>query len=123
MRSNRSMSAMICSVSTPPSIAGRVPERWRLTGHDESETMPRIHGSCKGSHEIPRDQCYSELDGPVAQLDRASDFGSEGWGFDSLRGRQSSERFPSIFVDVRHPVRQWMIPRLQFRVGEVLRWR
>ena len=25
--------------------------------------------------------------GPVAQLDRASDFGSEGWGFDSLRGR------------------------------------
>jgi hypothetical protein len=24
---------------------------------------------------------------PVAQLDRASDFGSEGWGFDSLRGR------------------------------------
>jgi iron complex transport system substrate-binding protein len=26
--------------------------------------------------------------GPVAQLDRASDFGSEGWGFDSLRGRQ-----------------------------------
>src|SRR5258708_33923674 len=28
-------------------------------------------------------------DGPVAQLDRASDFGSEGWGFDSLRGRHS----------------------------------
>ena len=27
--------------------------------------------------------------GPVAQLDRASDFGSEGWGFDSLRGRHS----------------------------------
>ena len=28
--------------------------------------------------------------GPVAQLDRASDFGSEGWGFDSLRGRHKS---------------------------------
>ena len=27
--------------------------------------------------------------GPVAQLDRASVFGTEGWGFDSLRGRQS----------------------------------
>jgi hypothetical protein len=27
--------------------------------------------------------------GPVAQLDRASDFGSEGWGFDSLRGRHN----------------------------------
>jgi hypothetical protein len=26
------------------------------------------------------------VNGPVAQLDRASDFGSEGWGFDSLRG-------------------------------------
>ena len=25
---------------------------------------------------------------PVAQLDRASDFGSEGWGFESLRARQ-----------------------------------
>ncbi len=24
---------------------------------------------------------------PVAQLDRASDYGSEGWGFDSLRAR------------------------------------
>src|SRR6516162_6255144 len=30
--------------------------------------------------------------GPVAQLDRASDFGSEGWGFDSLRGRHYSKR-------------------------------
>ena len=28
-------------------------------------------------------------DGPVAQLDRASVFGTEGWGFKSLRGRQS----------------------------------
>ena len=32
--------------------------------------------------------------GPVAQLDRASDFGSEGWGFDSLRGRHSSNPLP-----------------------------
>ena len=28
--------------------------------------------------------------GPVAQLDRASVFGTEGWGFDSLRGRQQA---------------------------------
>ena len=28
-----------------------------------------------------------EASGPVAQLDRASDFGSEGWGFESLRAR------------------------------------
>jgi hypothetical protein len=33
--------------------------------------------------------------GPVAQLDRASDFGSEGWGFDSLRGRQNLKAFSS----------------------------
>src|SRR5437660_2260462 len=32
--------------------------------------------------------------GPVAQLDRASDFGSEGWGFDSLRGRHSFQNSP-----------------------------
>ena len=27
--------------------------------------------------------------GPVAQLDRALVFGTKGWGFESLRGRQS----------------------------------
>lgn len=27
--------------------------------------------------------------GHVAQLDRASDYGSEGWGFDSFRGHRS----------------------------------
>src|SRR6266436_1479554 len=36
--------------------------------------------------------------GPVAQLDRASDFGSEGWGFDSLRGRHSKSRFATCKV-------------------------
>ena len=30
---------------------------------------------------------------PVAQLDRASDFGSEGWGFESLRARDLDFRF------------------------------
>ncbi len=29
-------------------------------------------------------------DALVAQLDRASDYGSEGWGFESLRARQIS---------------------------------
>ena len=29
---------------------------------------------------------------PVAQLDRASDFGSEGWGFDSLRAYSAKLR-------------------------------
>src|SRR5467141_1694667 len=37
--------------------------------------------------------------GPVAQLDRASDFGSEGWGFDSLRGRHFSA--PLSIQDIR----------------------
>jgi hypothetical protein len=29
----------------------------------------------------------ARLNAPLAQLDRASDFGSEGWGFESLRAR------------------------------------
>jgi hypothetical protein len=36
---------------------------------------------------IFNDRSYA--DAPVAQLDRASDFGSEGWGFESLQARQS----------------------------------
>ena len=32
--------------------------------------------------------CRLRQAAPVAQLDRASDFGSEGWGFKSLRARQ-----------------------------------
>ena len=40
--------------------------------------------------------------GPVAQLDRASVFGTEGWGFDSLRGRHAMIRrfIPFIPPDV-----------------------
>ncbi len=37
-----------------------------------------------------------EARAPVAQLDRASDFGSEGWGFDSLRARQKTAAFPRL---------------------------
>src|SRR5207245_1419594 len=42
-----------------------------------------------------------EACGPVAQLDRASDFGSEGWGFDSLRGRHFSRSAPLSIQDIR----------------------
>ena len=38
------------------------------------------------------------LSGPVAQLNRASDYGSEGWGFESLRVR--SEVIPQGFFAV-----------------------
>jgi hypothetical protein len=34
---------------------------------------------------------------PVAQLDRASDFGSEGWGFESLQARHFSQFVAVIF--------------------------
>ena len=37
--------------------------------------------------------------GPVAQLDRASVFGTEGWGFESLRGRQL-EKGPSTVLGI-----------------------
>src|SRR6185312_4524227 len=35
---------------------------------------------------------------PVAQLDRASDYGSEGWEFESLRARHDATRFHRIGV-------------------------
>ncbi len=35
---------------------------------------------------LKNDNFVENRDGCVAQLDRASDFGSEGWGFESLRG-------------------------------------
>ena len=37
----------------------------------------------------PARRVYHGGPAPLAQLDRASDFGSEGWGFDSLRARHS----------------------------------
>ncbi len=37
---------------------------------------------------------------PVAQLDRASDFGSEGWGFESLRARQRGGRRRQTWADL-----------------------
>jgi hypothetical protein len=38
------------------------------------------------------DCTFCEFNAPVAQLDRASDFGSEGWGFKSLRVYQVGSR-------------------------------
>jgi hypothetical protein len=38
---------------------------------------------------------------PVAQLDRASDFGSEGWGFKSLRAHQKLLLVPNILHAAR----------------------
>src|SRR6185437_9403809 len=35
---------------------------------------------------------------PVAQLDRASDYGSEGWEFESLRARHDASLFQRIGV-------------------------
>ena len=40
---------------------------------------------------------------PVAQLDRASDFGSDGWGFDSLQAHSS---FPDLGDRTALPVPQ-----------------
>jgi hypothetical protein len=45
---------------------------------------------------VATDLSLKGLRGPVAQLDRASDFGSEGWGFDSLRGRHLFSSFSEL---------------------------
>src|SRR5208282_6339664 len=52
-----------------------------------------IRGELQCRIESAGERMSLPADGPVAQLDRASDFGSEGWGFDSLRGRHSKSRF------------------------------
>ncbi len=47
-------------------------------------------GQTMGPRTCVRGPANLELDSflaPVAQLDRASDFGSEGWGFESSRAR------------------------------------
>ena len=57
---------------------------------------------------------------PVAQLDRASDYGSEGWGFDSLRGRHfflDVARAPSPAKSRRSHSLPRQQPRAQKRCG------
>jgi hypothetical protein len=48
---------------------------------------------------------------PVAQLDRASDFGSEGWRFDSLRARQSNQSVVIVRIGFRArvPAREGLV--------------
>lgn len=49
--------------------------------------------SAVGSNPTSHPMRLSDLfEAPVAQLDRASDFGSDGWGFESLQARQSHQR-------------------------------
>ncbi len=40
---------------------------------------------------------------PLAQLDRASDYGSEGWGFDSLKVRHFFKSFLYPFKSFLYP--------------------
>jgi hypothetical protein len=50
-----------------------------------------------------------KFDAPVAQLDRASDFGSEGWGFESLRVYNTKglkKRFQALFFALRSGMTQ-----------------
>jgi hypothetical protein len=45
----------------------------------------RRYSKCQSLEFGGKDAYLGQYNAPVAQLDRASDFGSEGWGFDSLR--------------------------------------
>jgi hypothetical protein len=45
---------------------------------------------------------------PVAQPDRASDFGSEGWGFESLQARHFSQ-FVAVMSPLFVPITQCVI--------------
>ena len=64
-------------------------------GHGASKKRSERFNRRRGT--TPRG-AFAGCCGPVAQLDRASDFGSEGWGFDSLRGRQNGDRRGALQV-------------------------
>ena len=64
---------------------------WFLPGKTALEK--RLEHECshpRGIRNTGSFLCYFYPSGPVAQLDRASVFGTEGWGFEPLRGRQRS---------------------------------
>ena len=64
-----------------PAVAGSIP-----VSHPNSfGSLPSAVRSALAS------RLRSSHHGPVAQLDRASVFGTEGWGFEPLRGRHSRE--------------------------------
>ena len=69
-----------------PAVAGSIPVSHPIFCHVEIgmwEQPPRLSGRVK------LDFIFRRPCGPVAQLDRASVFGTEGWGFEPLRGRHS----------------------------------
>ena len=45
------------------------------------------------NEKLPFSQSIENIEAPVAQLDRATDFESVGWGFNSLQARS---KFPQI---------------------------
>ena len=55
---------------------------------------PNVAGSNPVGHPLTLRFAHSGSRAPVAQLDRASDFGSEGWGFKSLRARKRVDTPP-----------------------------
>jgi hypothetical protein len=65
----------------------RVQPRWPLTKTAKGIGIEWSSNLSRGWTEAPKTLTFLGR-APVAQLDRASDFGSEGWGFDSLRARQ-----------------------------------
>ena len=59
----------------------------------------------------------SHYDAPVAQLDRASVYGTEGWGFKSLRAHQSSLKEESYI----EPDATWMRSAISLPILSLLR--
>src|SRR5216683_2701311 len=81
------------------------------TGGTELTALKKLHGA--GRSFLPRRTGWSSCaalaasprcgQAPVAQLDRAPDYGSGGWGFDSSRARQSLQYLMvSTFRELAH---------------------
>ncbi len=71
----------------PSSESRNIPQRYPQ--HRPKRRNPRVReGRCISAREV-----HNRRSAPVAQRIRASDFGSEGWGFESLRARYSRKGF------------------------------
>ena len=75
-------------LDTPPHLGTTIGRSHNLLLVDDAALLQRM-GTAARQRIADPDRARATLDrGPVAQLDRASDYGSEGLGFNSLRVHQ-----------------------------------
>ena len=72
----------------PQRVGELLPSRKSLTTSTDPGTMRPALRAVPHLYECDTGKCvFRTSQAPLAQLDRASDYGSEGWEFESLRAR------------------------------------